>query len=177
MRIPFCCPSIPLEHGRHISVEYKIVVRVHLPSGHVDVRMRFPVTIGTIPHRSPPLFSEQKNDLQQAPVYQWANPDDISRAVAALPQAPRSATLSQDPTMLRSEVFDIEYVYFKMPTPSVPSMMTPGGHEKTPLLDSAPSTTPSGEMLSWLSSTTPDSSEPTITPSLDMPSPFLFPVE
>jgi len=111
-----------------------------------------PTAIGTIPHATPPLFAEQRAQMQQqAPVYSWASVEGITKAAAACAPPPSAApavpstyedayTESSDPDMA-SLGGQMQYVYFEMPQtamPGYPSSST-GGSETTPLMAAAPS--------------------------------------
>jgi len=153
LRIPSCCPSFPRQVGRIISHEYWLHVTVHLPAGSFNMHLRMPCTIGTIPHMTPPLFREQQAEVQsQAPVYSWANVQQIAQmAAASAPPAAPSVPSTYEDAYTESADPDastlggqMQYVYFEMPQPAAPAMGGPvsSGNERTPLVSaSAPSTT------------------------------------
>ena len=160
LRIPPCSPTIPIELGRIISLDYSIRVRAHLPSGHADLVNSLPITIGTIPHQSPPLFSEQMSDPQQqaqGPRYPWANPEDISRVAADRVAAKSQSTKTRE---------SIKHVCFMMPSPTVPALFVSNGHEHTPLLSETSTASASTDSSTESATTTTTSS------SFQMPESF-----
>ena len=172
LRIPPCAPSFPLDSGRIVSLSYSIHVVVTLPLGHSNVVVKLPITIGTIPHRSPPLFSDQISDEQQpqAPLCPWANPGDITRMASIQTTRPDRSSISTDfesyddslRFMFQGGKF-MRCVYFEMPKPVIPSFLTSSGDESTPLLDGNASTPGSDELKPTTTTTS------SISP-LDIPS-------
>jgi len=154
LRIPSCCPSFSRQIGRIISHEYWLHVTVHLPAGSFNMHLRMPCTIGTIPHMAPPLFAEQRAQMQQqAPVYSWASPEQITKMVASAPapSAPSAPTTYEDAYTESADPDastlggQMQYVYFEMPQPSAPPMFAsapPAGSERAPLLSSPPAGVP-----------------------------------
>jgi len=150
LRVPSCCPSFSLQAARIISHEYWFHVIIHLPAGSFNLHLRMPTVIGTIPHVSPPLFAEQRNQAASAPVYSWASVEGITKAAAAVaPQAAPSAPSAYEDAYTESADPDessfsgqMQYVYFEMPQapmPGFPAASAPGD-ERTPLMGSAPVT-------------------------------------
>jgi len=133
------------------------------------MHLNFPSTIGTIPHMSPPLFPEQRAQMQQpAPAYDWATAEQISRMAAAsvAPATPAPTTYEDAYTDDADPDTDtlggqMQYVYFEMPqpsapsAPSAPSMSISVGNERTPLLSaSGPVTVSVGEPVTTTTATT-----------------------
>ena len=178
VRIPPCPPSFSLETGRLISVEYAIRISVFDTS-----IVELPITIGTIPHRSQPLFPEQMNDEQQSMVrvFSWANPDDITGMAAAccrsgtqpFPAKYRNVAVSEP----RPSFHEMKYVYFEMPAPDLSSSAKPGGDrfrtpgdgEMQPLLGGSSRTTPGCTELRTVAATTTSIRSSTTSSSFEAP--------
>jgi len=177
LRIPSCCPSFTRQAARIISHEYWFHVTVHLPAGSFNMHMRMPTVIGTIPHMSPPLFAEQRAQMQQqAPVYSWASVESITRAAAAIapPAQPSVPTTYEDAYTESADPDDssfggqMQYVYFEMPQASMPgfsSSITSTGTETTPLMASGTATGLSVSANLTTSSSSSSSSSSTVTTS------------
>jgi len=152
LRVPSTCPSFSLQAARIISHEYWFHVTVHLPAGSINMHLRMPTAIGTIPHSTPPLFAEQREQMQQqAPVYDWASVDSITKAAASstvAPSAPSVPNTYEDAYTDKNDPDEasfggqMQYVYFEMPQSAMPAYpgagTSYGGNERTPLM-SAPS--------------------------------------
>jgi len=165
-RIPPCCPHfsfIRFVHGDvfSITVDYKLRVTVHHPVFGLNVWLN--VGIGTVPHRSSPVFSEQMSGPQQSQSvsYPWANPKCVSEAATALLQSSQSTSWEDPPP-----ADDLKCVYFDMPPPSIPSVLTPGGREQTPLISSSSAApTPGSFDHSATTTTTISSDDKSSSPS------------
>jgi len=118
---------------------------------------------------SPPLFAEQRQQMQQpAPVYSWASVENITKAAAACapPSAPSVPTTYEDAYTESADPDEssfggqMQYVYFEMPQsamPAYPSAPSSSGNERTPLMAN-PSGPVAGEPVSTTASTTSSAS-------------------
>ena len=171
LRIPPCPPSFSNDVGFFLSLRYTIRVMFYLEGGLQNFGIRLPITIGTIPHNSPPLFNEQRSDpdLSRPPLYPWTNVEDITAASVAVTR--QSTGVPPDPgnQAQRDCWGDVKCVYFEMPSPSIPAIFTSGGHELTPLL--TPGSTSATGPTTPGTLETPGEDEPT-TSSFQIPKSF-----
>ena len=138
LRVPPCCPSHNL--GRNLHHNYFLCAKV---SKLVSLVTRVPITIGTVPHRSPPLLAEQTSECHNLPVCDWADAQHVAEMAAHSFQPESSVSegtfqdsyRSQDPdvTLICKGVY---YPYFDIPQMNVPvpSVASSTGTEATPLL-------------------------------------------
>jgi len=125
LQVPPTCPSIDTKIIDH---NYVLRLIVHLPSGHFNIRFKYPVIIGTIPHAYPPLFEDQKAALAESArqaAYAWANPQAIVAAAAAananqaaVADVEYNDAYQGDEPSYASLDANTQYAYFAMPDPN-----------------------------------------------------------
>ena len=129
LRVPPCPPSFS---AKDLWLDYKVQATVLFSDKFSYLGVRIPIRIGTIPHKSPPVLPEQAINQSQIPVYNWANPEDVTRMAADVIESRKvSMTRSFDELVKEAAPPRRVHVYYEMPCPAVPAALSVNPQETT----------------------------------------------